>query len=1123
MQRVDGTLIFSPSDLQKFVDCEHLTRLQIRVCNGELTAPTRDDEELELLRRKGMDHERAWLERVRSEGKSIVEIPERNDWSAAADATEAAMRSGVDVIYQAVFQDDSWRGIADFLVRVPQLTALGPWGYEAWDTKLARRGKPSYVLQLAFYCEQIERVQRMPPELMHVVLGTNEEQPYRPRDFAAYFRRLKQRLRAFSTSGAPTYPYPVSHCSLCDFENVCDEGWDAIDHLSRVASIRREQAEKLEAFGILTLAALGAAQAPLPVKIGAATLVSLIGQARLQNEGRVTGTHSYELLPPEQERGFGLLPEPDPGDLFFDIEGYPHFEPRAGLEYLFGIVDLERGTPQFRAFWGKDRQAEKAMFEDFIDVVRERLARRPNLHIYHYAAYEPTKLKELMQRHGTREEEVDDLLRRQVFVDLFRVVRQTMRTSHDGYSLKQVRTFFMKGAGEGAVTGGGQSILEFARWLDTKDGAILEAIERYNEEDCHSTLQLREWLLDRKREAEQQFQKGIPWRPQPAEAATPIKKPVDVHANVRGRLLRKLSGEADADSADLLSNLLGYHSREAKPAWWAYYDRLQASSEELLQNTEAIARLSPVESRPPRKDKQSAIHALSFPEQEYKLAVGHDVTDPRTGKSAGVIVTLDGPAGILELKRGPSLVEEPLPTAIISGKPLPTDTQAGAVARYMEDVAANGLHGSGFRSISALIQRAEPRFKSRAPGAIQTLDLAEQEALVTDLDGSCLFIQGPPGSGKTWTGARLIVSLLAKGYRIGVAAQSHKAIHNLLEEVERVAIERGVNFQGLKKGNSPESQFDGKFIHSTNSNQECESGTAQLVAGTSWLFARDGMQQSLDYLFIDEAGQTSLGDAVAMGTSARNFVLLGDPQQLANVSQGVHAAGSGLSVLEHLLRDAATVGERNGLFLARSWRMHPDVCRFVSELSYDGRLESAPDRQRQRIESSGLNGTGLRYIPVVHSGNAQRSAEEALVIVEEVARLLADGRYVDCDGVAHPLEPRDILVVAPYNMQVRCLLEHLPAGVEAGTVDKFQGREAPIVFFSLATSSGENVPRDLTFLFSRNRLNVAVSRAKALAILVASPRLLEVSCRTVEQMRLVNGWCRFVELAGDVASLAKSD
>jgi uncharacterized protein len=967
MQRVGGSLVFSPSDLQKFIDCEHLTRLQVRVCDAELAQPSRDDDGLELLRRKGVDHERAWLDRLRSEGKSIVEIPERNDWTAASAATEVAMRSGVDVIYQAVFQDGGWRGIADFLVRVPQSTALAPWGYEAWDTKLARHGKPSYVLQLAFYCEQIERVQGLLPELMHVVLGTDEEQAYRPRDFSAYFRRLKHRLGTFAVSGGPTHPYPVSHCALCDFENACQESWEADDHLSRVAYMRRDQAEKLEAVGIRTVAALGSARAPLPVRIGAGTLASLIGQARLQHEERVTGQHSYELLPSEQERGFGLLPEPDPGDLFFDIEGYPHFEPSAGLEYLFGTVDRERGPVEFRALWGRDRQAEKRMFEEFIDFVRERLTRSPHLHVYHYAPYEPTKLKELMQRHGTREEEVDDLLRRQVFVDLFRVVRQTMRTSHDGYSLKQIRTFFMRGAGEGAVTEGGQSMVEFARWLETGDGAILEAIERYNEEDCHSTLLLRDWLLKRKSEAESQYEKAIPWRPQPAEADRPIEQPVDEHADLRERLQRRISEEPGVEIAALLSNLLGYHRREAKPAWWAYYDRLQASTEELLQNTEAIASLAPVAGRAPREEKSSYIHALSFPEQEYKLAVGNEVVDPRTGKPAGAIDVLDGIAAILELRRGPRLAGEPLPAAIVAGKPLPTATQAGAVARYIEEVAKNGLKNSHFRAISALIDRTEPEFKGRPAGPIQTLVLTEQEALVADLDRSYLFIQGPPGSGKTWTGARLIVSLIAKGQRIGVAAQSHKAIHNLLDEVEKVAAERAVSFEGLKKSSGPDSLFDGQFIHSTNSNQECEARDAQLVAGTSWLFSRAGMEQSLDYLFIDEAGQISLGDAVAMATSAKNLVLLGDPQQLSNVSQGVHPAGSGASVLEHLLGEAATVAERYGLFLARSWRMHPEVCRFISELSYDGRLESAPGRERQRIDSCGFGGSGLRYIPVIHT------------------------------------------------------------------------------------------------------------------------------------------------------------
>jgi uncharacterized protein len=273
------------------------------------------------------------------------------------------------------------------------------------------------------------------------------------------------------------------------------------------------------------------------------------------------------------------------------------------------------------------------------------------------------------------------------------------------------------------------------------------------------------------------------------------------------------------------------------------------------------------------------------------------------------------------------------------------------------------------------------------------------------------------------------------------------------------------------------------------------------------------MEQKLDYLFIDEAGQVSLADAVAMGTAARNLVLLGDPQQLPHVTQGIHPEGSGCSVLEHLLDGKATVAENRGLLLARSWRMHPDVCAFISDLAYDGRLVSAEGCGRQLVDSGGLNGTGLRHIAVEHQGNAQQSLEEANVIAEEVRALLRDGRFTDSDGAGRDLTPADILVVAPYNMQVRCLRETLPAGVEVGTVDKFQGREAPIVFFSMASSSGEDVPRGLEFLFSRNRFNVAISRAKAMAVLVCSPRLLDVRCRTVEQMRLVSSLCQFVERA----------
>jgi uncharacterized protein len=391
------------------------------------------------------------------------------------------------------------------------------------------------------------------------------------------------------------------------------------------------------------------------------------------------------------------------------------------------------------------------------------------------------------------------------------------------------------------------------------------------------------------------------------------------------------------------------------------------------------------------------------------------------------------------------------------------------------------------------------------------MDLRAQQALVRALDHSYLFVQGPPGSGKTYAGARLIVGLIAAGERVAVTATSHKAIHNLLDEVVDAGAELGVSIHGIKKSSGPgESEYSRGGFVSVADNTLCETSDAPIVAGTSWLFARAGMAGQFDYLFIDEAGQVSLADAVAMSPCAENVVLLGDPQQLPHVTQCVHPGGAGVSVLEHLLGDAATVAPDRGLFLAQTWRMHPDVCGFISELSYERRLGAHPDCARQQIVSGGLSATGLRYRPVAHTGNAQQSFEEAEIIAADVRQLLADGVFTDRAGATRPLMPSDILVVAPYNMQVHALMDVLPAGVEVGTVDKFQGREAPVVFFSLATSSGDEIPRGLEFLFSRNRLNVAVSRAKALAVLVCSPRLLETRCRTVDQMRLVNALCRFV-------------
>ena len=1109
MQRLGDNIVFSPSDLNHFLECEHLITLELT--RGAHRRRPEPDAQAHFLADTGAAHERAWLERFRIEGRQIAEIVSsadgRRDWRADAAATEAAMRAGADVIYQGVFAEGAWHGICDFLVRVPIASALGDWSYEAWDTKLARHAKPYFVLQLCFYTEQLGRIQLVEPAHMAVVLGTGEVARLRYREFDAYYRTIRRSFLANVASARHTSPYPIAYCALCEYRSDCEERWSEGDHLSQVANIRRDQVAQLEAAGVSTVAALAAIDPRMRVGIGESTFQRLCHQASLQAAYRQTGQHCYEVLPLDEQSGFRFLPVPSSGDMFFDMEGDPYFEPRRGLEYLFGVMTRDGDSLDFTPLLALSRDEEKAVFERFIDGVHARLRQWPDLHVYHYAAYEVTALKRLMGEYGTRENELDDLLRREVFVDLYQVVRQSLRISHNSYSIKSVRSFFMPDAGQGAVATGGDSIVEFERWRQTQDQAVLDAIVEYNREDCVSTVRLRDWLLERKADAEAREGKVVPWKPVKPGGVSERRAEADAPTDERARRLRAM----DSEGAGLLADLLDYHRREARPAWWAYFDRQQKTFDELIDDAEAIAGLTPAADEQAVSDKRSMIVPLDFPAQDFKIGPHpkRQLEDPFRGIDVGAAVRIDGDARRLHLRRGPSLAGAPLPSAIVPGPPPSDRVQREALGRLADEVLVGGQR---YRATRALLGRDYPRVLGRRQGdAIQVTGLEAQIAIIAALDRSYLFIQGPPGSGKTWTGARLIVSLLSSGKRVGVAALSHNAINNLLREVEVVAAAEGVVFRGLKKCSDGDGEFDGQFVRNTNDNDECEQSVAGLTAGTSWLFSRPGMEGRIDYLFIDEAGQLSLADTLAMSMAATNIVLLGDPQQLPQIQQGLHPEGAGRSALEHLLGDAATVPEDRGIFLERSFRMHPDVCRYVSELAYDRRLRSAAVCERQAVASAGLRGAGLRWLSVEHQGNAQASREEAEAIAQEVVRLLDGGMFTNVEAVSRALRPEDIMIVAPYNMQVRVLQERVPDGVEVGTVDKFQGREAPVVFFSMASSSGEDVPRGLEFLFSRNRLNVAISRARALAVLVCSPRLLEASCRTLDQMRLVNNVCRLAE------------
>lgn len=1077
MQLRNGQLSLSPSDVTAFLACEHLTNLQLRVAGGELVVPETTNEQAELVFRKGEEHERAFLDQLRREDKTVAEISLEPDldWNRAATETLEVMRSGVDVVYQGVVVDGNWRGVADFLLRTNAPSTLGPWSYEVLDTKLARTAKPAYILQLCFYDEQVGRLQDRAPEWIHVLLGSGEMATFRPQEFGAYYRRVRSRLEAFLAADRQTRPYPNEHCGICEFKPICDAWWDEVDHLSGVAGIRRQHVERLSAEGITTLAGLGRAPVePSPPGLPSETFAKIRQQAELQLWAREHGRDRFVLLQPQPESGFALLPDPSPGDLFFDFEGNPFWDRDGSLEYLWGILDAER---RFTPLWAYDHETERTAFERFVDLVHERLARFAGMHVYHYASYEITALKRLMGRYGTREAELDDLLRRGVFVDLFKVVRNGLRASRPGYGLKEMESF-LDFHRQAEVRDGGTSIVMFEEWMQTREQTLLDEIAAYNEEDCVATLLLRDWLLERRAEALHQF--GPFPTPEPVEPKPAPPEKVE-RAALREALLK--AGE------DLAAQLLDYHDRERKPVWWAFYDRLEMTPEQLVEDADSIGAL--VVSGGPEPVKRSQAWTLTYAAQEHKLGQGHDTFDPHTRRSPGEILELDRDERRLVLKRGPSLKDVPLPQALIPGRPYDTDDQEDALVRLGRSLLA-GDHR--YPALESVLHR-EPFARS-----IQTTDLEEMKALVASLDRRHLVIQGPPGSGKTWTSGRLIAHLLAHGKRVGVASTSHKAIHNLLEAVEEAAGQLGLDFDGLKKasGGNPES-FYRESTRIKNVTDAAQCVECKLAAGTAWLFSGAEHDCTFDYLFIDEAGQVSLADALAMGTSARNLVLVGDPQQLDQVIQGTHPDGSDASVLKHLIGEEQTIPPDRGLFLERTYRLHPDVCDYISDEFYERRLRPDPITATRTTPL----GTGLRYLPVEHEGRRQESLEEATRVQQQLELLVAAGVSAD-----------EIVVVSPYNAQVNLLREAIPDHrVRVGTVDKFQGQEADVVLYSMASSSEEDIPRGLEFLLSRNRLNVAISRARCLAYLVCSPRLLEVNAHTIPQMRLANALCRFAELA----------
>ena len=1171
MRKVSDDLwVYNTRDLMRASSCDHCTRLaiareldvpgvkalveqfEVPVAGLPVTYGQKFESELEA-------------ELLASLGSGNFRRPEG---SAVIAETIELMKAGIPVIYQGSLEHQiglvKFSGRPDFLVRADydlafvdgKLTAhlaahrSDATGYIAWDAKLAGSPKPHYLLQVALYVDALAAIGLKAQGAHHgLILGSRTLATYEEGEIVPAMRQARSYIldaiegidaTDYSLESLALHCDSADSCKVCEYPGLCDHNRREIDHLVQVAGINKSQIEKLKKSGIATMTALAEASADArPDGFVPATFDKLRSQARLQNDFKVTGSHSWELL---EDPEIGVLPPASPNDIFFDMEGFPYFVERGGLEYLFGAVTRDK---QFYPWWAHNRDQEADAFAGFVKWAYDKLQADPTAHIYHYAPYEVTALNRMVARHGVMADEVAWLLSEDKLIDLYKVIRGSIMISQPSYSIKKLEVFY-DFTRKSKVIDAGSSIEQYDQYCQLLESdpaeaaAVLQMISDYNEDDCVSTLELYNWLAgmpgahakyDTFRSAV--ASKKAEWAADPEDEDSATSKAERELAELQqatDHMAAALDGwawgedfEADyrARVWQALMHSVLFYKREEVIHWRERRIRRDSTTDNLHRDRKALV-----------VDGCSAETELDFElglDARTKITVtyNYDLEPGQTNflKSGdtiyvrynyganqheldkGKIVEIHG--GRVTFERKTTLANsEFAPNAIFEDKLIPARGKQDAVKAHA--LALAGTWGTPAKDAPAghpaldLLMRRQPGLGS---GSLQEVSgddyLPALIHAVENLDQSVLAVQGPPGSGKTYLGSRTIAHLVAQGKRIGVVANSHSAVENLLAG----CIEAGVSGEAIAKqkkaGEAGKKAWTTPSDYKVLGNWRAKQQGGYVIGGTAWTFCSPKvLEEDLDFIFIDEAAQFSLVDAIAVAQGAKNLVLLGDPQQLTQVVQAVHPGGVDNSALGHYMGEQDILDAEHGYFIEVTRRMHPKVNQPVSWLAYEGRLHSHPDASSREIV--GLP-QGLKLVPVEHFGNSSHSEEEVAKVLELTRELTAK------------VGAEEVLIVAPYNAQVDSIRDALDANgfgaVQVGTVDKFQGREAMAVIISLAASTAEDAPRGLEFLLDRNRLNVALSRAKTNSYLVHSPALIRSRFTSVEDVKAVSRLAGLLEFA----------
>ncbi len=1117
-KKENGEIRFSPTDLSLYFESRFASWMdhyqELFKNNGVLGKIHRNppDDLLDLLSKEGKKHEKSILKsHPHLQEKNVIEISGNNQ-KEKIEKTTHAMKEGAEVIYQAALASNTFLGHADLLWKKEGKSSLGDYYYIPYDIKIATVAKPTAILQLLTYCDLLQEQQGRLPEEIGIITKNKNLQTYRVTNLFYYYLFFKKDFLKFHASFSPEHqPLPEKTKEHRDWSIYAKKVLHKNDDISLTANIRMNHVKILKQKGLETLTQLSKYKGDTIKEIPHETLKTLKRQAQLQVDSRDKKSPLYEVLPHKDRMGLAMIPNPTEKDIFFDMEGYPLIGEN-GLEYLYGFSDRKRN---YQTIWAYHPNEENKAFQLFVELLHKTWSSYKEMKVYHYGHYEPSTLKRLMGRYGICEEMVDDLLRAEVFVDLYQVLKQALLVGTYNYGLKSIECLYYPER-QTEVSSGSESAVEFSRWLDIgghpNESEFLKRIEDYNKDDCLSTLDLEEFLRKIKNDKsityipfqlDDEKKKGKSLKPLRAECSEQAKYLLD-SMDPEQRGLPFENADISSYVCEQLAHCLGFINREEKPDWWNYFSKQDLSYEDLYADSEALVNVRIISSN----GKEFKCHFDV--EQDSKFHKGSKVR----------IMENQNPNENLKVENIDYVKGEIVLSGNCTAIGMSSFTLVSEIVYFNKDMVLKALlnHAKNYnkeaqyfglkKCVHDILTKSTPDIKNRHKNEklIREDDIiSELTDLVLNMNQTALCIQGPPGSGKTYTASRIIHAVINENKRVVISSNSHKAINLLAQEVAKLNSNCSiVKVSPEKQSKEDKEQFTGTQIEVKTTSTHPESlKNYDLIISTVYYLSK--FQNEADYLFVDEATQVALPNLLAMTNCADNVVLLGDQMQLEQPIKASHPGESGNSILLYLTNGQKTLPPHFGVFLNKTYRMHPAICAFISSEFYEGRLNSIPETSKQKILWADYRQSGLLFIPIEHEGNTQASKEEVECIAKLVNKALMS-EWMDKEGNRKPITWDDILIVAPYNHQVALLKDQLPEA-RVGTVDLFQGQEAALVITSMCSSSLDDAPRGASFLLNANRMNVAISRAKALSIVIGSPKLAQGQGCSIESMKLISTYC----------------